>query len=92
MLNLDYQYNYINGFKVITIPNPKLIQKRKHKKRRINKKWAKKYGYYKSSLPTVDDKIYMLPDKTLIMNENTYLKLKENIEDITEFYNKYDFK
>lgn len=24
---------------------PKTVQARKHKKRRINKKWAKKYGY-----------------------------------------------
>lgn len=24
---------------------PKTVQTRKHKKRRINKKWAKKYGY-----------------------------------------------
>lgn len=92
MVELDYKYNYINGFKVITTPNPKQIQKRTHRKKRINKKWAKRYGYYMSRPTTQDDQIYMLPDKTLIMNENTYLKLKDNIEEITEVYNKYDFK
>ena len=38
---------------VITIQLQKLVQVRKHKKKRINKKWAKKYGY-KTSIITHD--------------------------------------
>ena len=29
----------------VNVKGVKLIQKRKHRKRRINKKWAKRYGY-----------------------------------------------
>ena len=38
--------DYFNGFKLIgTDFIVKKIQARKHKKKRINKKWLKKYGY-----------------------------------------------
>lgn len=37
---------YFNGVPIIlTNVLGKTIQRRKHKKRRINKKWAKRYGY-----------------------------------------------
>lgn len=29
----------------MTLKNPFSVQRRKHRKKRINKKWAKKYGY-----------------------------------------------
>lgn len=37
---------YINGLRLIeTTAITKKVQRRTHKKRRINKKWAKRYGY-----------------------------------------------
>jgi hypothetical protein len=37
---------YINGFPLIqTTAITKQVQRRTHRKRRINKKWAKRYGY-----------------------------------------------
>ena len=57
------------------IINPNLIvgyqQARKHKKRRINKKWAKKYG----NKPVWDDKVYIMGD-CVVMSPGTYGKLE----------------
>jgi len=37
---------YYNGFQLIeTTAITKQVQRRTHRKRRINKKWAKRYGY-----------------------------------------------
>ena len=37
---------YINGLRLVeTTSITKKVQRRTHKKRRINKKWAKRYGY-----------------------------------------------
>lgn len=37
---------YYNGFRLIeTTAITKQVQRRTHRKRRINKKWAKRYGY-----------------------------------------------
>lgn len=37
---------YYNGFRLIgTNAIQKKVQRRTHRKRRINKKWAKRYGY-----------------------------------------------
>ena len=37
---------YYNGFRLIeTTAITKQVQRRTHRKRRINKKWEKKYGY-----------------------------------------------
>lgn len=37
---------YFNGFRLIeTTAITKQVQRWRHKKRRINKKWAKRYGY-----------------------------------------------
>ena len=62
------------------IVNPNLIigykQARKHKKRRINKKWAKKYG----NKPVWDDRVYMMGNY-VIMSPLVYNKMEA----------KYDF-
>ena len=45
---------YYKGLKLTINPiicNFKYVQKRKHKKKRINKKWLKRYGYDKIELP-----------------------------------------
>ena len=70
--------NYCMGTRII-IDYDKVIktQRRKHKKKRINKKWLKRYGYkvdiHKSCLE--DGKIVKIPDG-LIMNQRTYNLLK----------------
>lgn len=46
------------------IKSPRLVQRRRHKKKRINKKWAKRYGY-----KTVFD-VATIRDCSLITHDN----------------------
>ena len=55
-----------NGLDIVISKNlvKAYVQKRKHHKRRINKKWAKKYGskpIYDMNYYFIDNKIYMSP-------------------------------
>ncbi len=54
-------------------------QRRKHKKKRINKKYAKKYGYVKRDLPIEDGKVYKCDGK-LYMTQATYNKLMYTVD------------
>ena len=54
------------------------IQRRKHKNRRINKKWLKRYGY--KCVPD-NDKI-ILSNNKLFMTKGAYEKLKKGIKTI----------
>ena len=56
----------------------KIVQVRKHKKKRINKKWAKRYGFTISET-LKDGETYMMDGK-LHMNQHTYTQLKTSIE------------
>ena len=68
------------GYKIlITEYIMKDIQRRTHKKKRINKKYAKKYGYKHCGLPIPDGKIYEFAGK-LYMNRATYLQLTYSID------------
>lgn len=49
-------------------------QVRKHKKKRINKKWLKRYGTYWEKL---DPGEVVLVDGQLLMSRRTYNKLKQ---------------
>ena len=60
---------------IITELITKDIQRRKHKKRRINKKWLKRYGY--KCVPD-NDKI-ILSDNKLYMAKGSYEKVKKGI-------------
>ena len=71
--------NNLNGIPIIIIEGKK-IQKRKHKKRRINKKWAKRYGFITQNLLEDGQIIYNNIDDKLYMNKNTFIKLKDEIE------------
>ena len=43
---MEQSIAYYNGFRLVeTIAITKQVQSRAHRKRRINKKWAKRYGY-----------------------------------------------
>lgn len=68
----DYLDIYM-GTPVVVVPDIKK-QNKTHKKKRINKKWAKRYGYMKYSR-VEDDKIFVLNDKVYV-NERTYIKMK----------------
>lgn len=66
------------GIPIIVIPDKK-VQKRKHKRKRINKKWLKRYGYNIIPSPFEDDKIISMDGK-LYMNSRTYQVLLNTIE------------
>ena len=54
----------------------KEIQVRKHHKKRINKKWQKRYGYFEINMMPHND-IVMTDDGVLYMTKRTYQRLKE---------------
>lgn len=62
-----------NSIPIVIIPDSKK-QNKKHKKKRVNKKWAKRYGYtlYNS---IEDGKVIMMNGK-ICVNSRTYYKLK----------------
>lgn len=65
---------YFNGYRLIeTTAITKQVQKRTHKKQRINKKWLKRYGY-----KTV------LDDEKLLFFENSILATPKTIKRIIE--------
>lgn len=64
------------GMPVIIIPDT-VIQRRKHKKKRINKKWKKKYGV--SVYKKMKDGEVISFDGKLYMNDCTYTKLKTEL-------------
>lgn len=63
---------------VITECLTKDIQRRTHKKRRINKKWLKRYGY--KCVPD-NDKMIVFNNK-LFMTKGAYKKVKKRIKSI----------
>lgn len=71
----------INGLDIVISKNlVTYVQKRKHHKRRINKKWAKKYG----SKPIYDMNYYFIDNK-IYMSPRAFEKL--NIKDIRRLLN-----
>ena len=71
--------NHLSGTPIIIVPTRK-IQNRTHKKKRINKKWAKRYGFtlYKSIIG--DNDAFVLDNK-LYMDYKAYEKLKESVNE-----------
>ena len=69
--------NHFSGTPIIIVPTRK-IQNRTHKKKRINKKWAKRYGFTISET-LKNGETYMMNGK-LYMNQHTYEILKKNLE------------
>ena len=64
--------NY-TGIPIIVVPDSKK-QNRTHRKKRINKKWAKRYGYTTYNF-IEDDKVIMMNGR-ICVNPRTYYKLK----------------
>lgn len=61
----------------------KEIQVRKHHKKRINKKWQKRYGYFEINMMPHND-IVMTDDGVLYMTKRTYQRLKKIVEKESE--------
>ncbi len=70
------EYSMLCGMRIIIVQDA-VIQNRRHKKKRINKKWRKRYGVSVQKRMK-DGQTIMLGDN-LYMNSDTYLKLKTEI-------------
>ena len=71
-----FRYNIQILPDVLLGKNPYLIQARTHKKKRINKKWAKRYGYvtkYKSFNTVIFN-------NTVFMTKQTFQDLQRGIK------------
>ena len=66
----------LGGTPIIIVPDT-VIQKRKHKKNRINKKWRKRYGVY--VYKKMKDGEVLSFDGKFYMNDYTYTKLKTEL-------------
>ena len=68
--------DYISGMPVvITDAITKDVRKRTHKKKRIDKKWEKRYGY-KS---VTDDEKCIMFNETIYMSQKCYERIKKQI-------------
>ena len=65
---------------VCNIQYVKIVQKRKHKKKRINKKWLKRYGYKQVTVETKGWEVHTKTDGTFEFVN----KYKKEIEKITK--------
>lgn len=54
----------------------KRIQKRKHHKKRINKKWQKRYGYYEYNMMPHGEVFFDEVNRVIHMTQKTYDELK----------------
>lgn len=69
----DSVFAKYTGIPTIVVPDSKK-QNRTHRKKRINKKWAKRYGYTTYNF-IEDDKVIMMNGR-ICVNPRTYYKLK----------------
>ena len=61
------------GIPIIVVPDSKK-QNRTHRKKRINKKWAKRYGY--TTYNFIEDEKMIMMNGRICVNPRTYYKLK----------------
>ena len=76
---MDLYGNILGGMPIIILP-PTKKQARTHKKKRINKKWAKRYGFTLYTSIIGDNDMFMLDNK-LYMGYKAYEKLKESVNE-----------
>jgi hypothetical protein len=68
---MDYTA-YYNGLRLVeTTAITKQVQRRTHRKRRINKKWAKKYGYK----TVLDDERMIMFDDCILATPNAIKRM-----------------
>ena len=73
---MNFNFNYNGVPIIITNAITKTVQARTHKKKRINKKWLKRYGYKEVQ---DENKTYMIDGK-LYMTQRCYNKMKKILE------------
>ena len=56
----------------------KEFQRRKHRKKRINKKWLKRYGTYEMTMMPHNE-VVMMDDGTIWMTKRTYEVFKKQV-------------
>ena len=76
--------NCINGLRLIeTTAITKKVRRRTHKKRRINKKWAKRYGYREvpdtKKIVMVGGNLYAHPTLIEKIVKDIYLRGEKNV-------------
>ena len=69
--------NYPNALSITIIPDINQ-QSRTHKKKRINKKWAKRYGFSRYNPIADGDTLFL--NNTLFMNPRTYVTFVAEID------------
>ena len=74
---MEIYHNVYEGMPVIIAPSKR--QRRTHKKKRINKKWLKRYGYIYYGNGIEDNQTFTF-NGCLYMNKNSYLALKKVLE------------
>ena len=71
-------------YKIIVLPDKK-VQIRTHKKKRINKKWAKRYGVKRLKNQLLkNNQMLIMASGEVYMNEETYSTLKRMIPIVRE--------
>ncbi len=71
-------------YKIIVLPDKK-VQIRTHKKKRINKKWAKRYGVKRLKNQLLkNNQMLIMASGEVYMNEETYSTLKRTIPIVRE--------
>lgn len=71
-------------YKIIVLPDKK-VQIRTHKKKRINKKWAKRYGVKRLKNQLLNNnQMLIMASGEVYMNEETYSTLKKTIPIVRE--------
>ena len=69
--------NLINGMPVvITNAITKQVRCRVHKKKRIDKKWLKRYGYKE----IVDNSKVLIFNNTILMSQKCYERIKSKVQ------------
>lgn len=76
-MNLPLIRNFSGYSVIITDLITKDIQTKTHKKKRINKKWLKRYG---TKCVPDDTKIFIMGD-SIMMTKGAYKKLRKQIEE-----------
>lgn len=71
---MNNEISKYTGIPIIAVPDRKK-QNRVHKKKRINKKWAKRYGY--AIYNSIEDEKVITMNGTMYMNPRTYYKIQE---------------
>ena len=69
----DSVFAKYTGIPIIVVPDSKK-QNRTHRKKRINKKWAKRYGY--TTYNSIEDEKVITMNGSMYVNPRTYYKLK----------------